>query len=487
MEKQHKNFVINGAAPSLDELWGWLDSAGKVVIASEVKKKMDASRKVVDSHLNDGKAHYGINTGFGNLANTRVSDGDLETLQYNFVKSHAAGVGEPFPDDIVRLIMLLRANVLAMGYSGVRYELLEYLIKFINKGKIPHVPSQGSVGASGDLAPLAHIALALVEDGLKLAPKEGLSLVNGTQASLAVAVAALRSADKLIKHANAAAALSLEGERASLKPFDNKIALVRPHAGHADIAKFIRGMLKGSKIIKDHKHCSRVQDPYSFRCIPQVHGAVLDAYRYARRLIEFELASSTDNPLVLGDEIVSGGNFHGVSVAFACDHLSHVMATFGGMSERRTEQMTNPKQGELIVKGLVKNSGLNSGLLLAHTVAASIVSENKTLAHPASVDSLTTFGGQEDFVSMSMWAARKLVQIITNCEKIIAIELLSAAQAVDMHERHLDLGSGTKVIYDAIRKQVPTLETDRVIYKDIEKVLSLMKNGELLNFINLSL
>ncbi len=473
-------FVIGEKSLVLEGIWAWLEKHEPVAIYPSVKARVDASRKVVEECLADKTPHYGINTGYGSLANTRIPDDKLNELQYNYVRSHSCGVGEPLHEDIVRVMAMLRANVLAMGFSGVRYELLEYLVDFINKGKLPKIPSQGSVGASGDLAPLAHLALALVNDGLKLAPKEALALTNGVQASLGVAVVALLGVSKLIDQANIAAALAIEGLRGSDKPFDDRIADARRFMkGHAEIARIIRELINNSQIIASHRNCSRVQDPYSLRCVPQVHGAVLDAYNYAFNLIEGEVNSCTDNPLIFGKDIISGGNFHGQSIAFACDHLSNALTALGNISERRIEQMTNPKQGELPVKHLTKDAGINSGFMIAHVVASSLASENKALSFPASSDSVTTNAGQEDFVSMSMWAARKLLQIISNTKKIIAIELLAAAQAVDMQENRFPLGNGTQKIYDSIRKNIPVLEKDRELYKDIEKMLNLMDTFKL--------
>ncbi len=497
-----KNFVVGEKHLALEGVWSWLDNKSPISIHSSVKAKMAASRKVVEDCLKDGKAHYGINTGFGSLANTRISSEKLEQLQYNLIKSHACGVGELFSGDIVRLTMLLRANVLAMGYSGVRYEVLEYLVNYINKGNIPKIPSQGSVGASGDLAPLAHLALALIDGGLKLEAKEGLSLINGIQASLAVAVCAMRDSERLIQNANTAAALTVEGLRGSSKPFDERIASVRPQDGHKKVAEFVRGMISKSEIIASHKSCSRVQDPYSLRCVPQVHGAVVDTFNFAKNIIERELSSCTDNPLVFARdpstrppepalersegadslrmtgpcEVISGGNFHGTSIGLACDSLATAITALGNISERRIEQMINPKQNEIPVKYLVADAGMNSGFMVAHVTASALASENKALSFPASADSITTSAGQEDFVSMSMWGARKLSQVISNTEKIIAIELMAAAQAVDMQEERHELGVGTKKVYDEIRRHVPTLKSDRVMFRDIEKMLAVVEN-----------
>lgn len=471
------NFTIGDKPLTLEKVWGWIEKPIPISIHPSVKVEMAASRKVVEECLKDGKPHYGINTGFGSLANTRIPDDKLEALQYNLVRSHACGVGELFSDDIVRLIMLLRANVLAMGYSGVRYEVLSFLVNYINDGNIPKIPSQGSVGASGDLAPLAHLALDLIDKGLKLKAKEGLSLINGIQGSLAVAAIALRDAEILVEHANSAAALTLEGLRGSERPFDQRIADVRPQEGHKEVAKIVRDLVSGSKIIASHKGCSRVQDPYSMRCVPQVHGTVVDTFKFAKGVIERELSSCTDNPLIFGNDIISGGNFHGTSIGVVCDALATAITALGNISERRIEQMINPKQGELPVKYLVKDAGTNSGYMVAHVTASALASENKTLSFPASADSITTSAGQEDFVSMAMWAARKLRQVVSNTEKIIAIEFLSAAQAIDMQEERLSPGIGTKKIYELIRSEVPTLVTDRALYKDIETMLVIMKKG----------
>jgi len=479
-KKQSKNLVLGGTPLTIEDCWEFAQNPGKVELHPSVRERLDTTRKVVEECLTDGLPHYGINTGFGSLANTRIADDKLEELQYNLVRSHACGVGEPFPADVTRLIMLLRANVLAMGHSGVRYQLLEQLVELINSGSLPVIPSQGSVGASGDLAPLAHLALALLDRGVKLEAKEGLSLINGIQASLAVAIVALRDAWNVFDHANMALALSVEGMRGSANPFDKRIADVRPaQSGHAEISKQISAMIAGSEIIASHKGCSRVQDPYSLRCTPQVHGAILDTLNYVTKIIEGELQSCTDNPLIFDHDIISGGNFHGTSIGLACDCLAAAFTALGNISERRIEQMINPKQGELKYKYLSFDAGVNSGFMVAHVTASALASENKALSLPASSDSVTTSGGQEDFVSMAMWAARKLQQLVKNVESIIAIELLSGAQAIDLHEEKLEAGAGTKKIYSAIRKVVPTLERDRVLYIDIEKVRGLMTGGNL--------
>lgn len=507
MAKTGNVLMLGSDQLTLDKIGNFLNGTCDVCLSADAKKRIQKNRRFVESKLGEDKPYYGINTGFGLLANVRIPKDQLEKLQRNLVLSHASGVGEPLPPDVVKLMMLLRANVLAMGYSGVRPELIELLIQMIQKDIAPLVPSKGSVGASGDLAPLAHLALAMIGDGevfykgilmdakqafkladlkpVKLMAKEGIALINGTQMMTAcMSIALLKSFD-LLTHADIAGALSVEGLRGSVAPFDEKIHKLRPHPGQIETAGIFRRLLKGSKIIASHKGCKRVQDPYSIRCIPQVHGAVRDCICFAASVIERELNSCTDNPLVFSDfsEILSGGNFHGEPVALAADLLAMVISELGSISERRIEQMTNPKSGELPVKFLTPNPGLNSGLATPHVVAASLVSENKTLSHPASVDSIPTFGGQEDHVSMGAWASRKVLNVIDNVEKIIAIEFLAAAQAIDLHEKKFSPSPLTSRVYRLIRKEVQFMGEDRFVGEDIEKMINLLKDGAILRTI----
>jgi len=488
---------------TLDRVKAFMTRDTAVKVAPAVFKKLKRVRSFVEGKLESRKAFYGINTGFGLLANKRISYADLEKLQENIVLSHAVGVGEPFDEATARLIMLLRASVLAQGYSGIRSETLKLLVDLINKRITPMIPIQGSVSASGDLAPLAHVALALIgrgevsyegkrmpaakalaKAGLKpviLKAKEGLALVNGTQATAAVAATVVLRAEQLIKLADIAGALSVEGDRASRRPFDHRIQRLRPHRGQVLTAKNIRRLIAGSRIIADHFKCTRVQDPYSFRCIPQVHGAVKDVLSAVRKTVEVELASCTDNPLLFDDddEILSGGNFHAEPLALMMDAAAIAIAELGSISERRVAVLTAPLQGELPIKFLVKSPGLNSGFMIPHVTMAALVSENKALAHPASVDSIPTSGGQEDHVSMGLISARKALQILSNVEKILSIEFLAACQAIDLGSPGKRPGKGTEAVYDVIRTVVPRIDSDREFRLDISSCLDLMRDGSI--------
>ena len=484
--------VLKDSGLTLDDIRAFLKKGAEVEIHDSVIKNLIKVRKYVDDKLASHEPFYGINTGVGLLANKRISDAQLDKLQENLIVSHAVGVGDPFGDETVRLIMLLRASVLAMGYSGVRPDVLELLVACINKNVLPIIPSQGSVSASGDLAPLSHIALGLIGRGearlhgermpsgdalrkaglepINLKAKEGLALINGTQATCAVGLQTLFAAESLAKHADIAGALSIEGERASQRPFDRRIHDLRPYPGQKATADNVRRLIEGSGIIADHAKCTRVQDPYSFRCIPQVHGAMKDVLANARSTLEMELRSCTDNPLIFAkdDDIISGGNFHAETLGFAMDSLASAIAELGSMSERRVAILNTPLDDELTTKFLVKHSGLNSGFMIPHVTMAALVSENKALAHPATVDTVPTSGGQEDHVSMALIAARKARAIAYNVESILVIEFLAACQAIDLAHRGLQPGKGTKAVYDIIRSRIPTMEGDREFRLDIE-------------------
>jgi histidine ammonia-lyase len=493
--------TLKDSGLTLDDVRIFVKGDAEVEIHKAVIKRLTKVREYVEEKLDSHEPFYGINTGVGLLANKRISDVELDKLQENLIVSHAVGVGDPFDDDTVRLIMLLRASVLAMGYSGVRPEVLELLVSFINKGVLPIIPSQGSVSASGDLAPLAHIALALIGRGevsyrgkcipardalekaglapIRLKAKEGLALINGTQASCAVALQTFLAAESLAKHADIAGALSIEGERASQRPFDKRIHKLRPYPGQLATADNVRRLIEGSGIIADHAECTRVQDPYSFRCIPQVHGAVKDVIASVRTTIEYELKSCTDNPLIFesDDDIISGGNFHAETLGFAMDSLAVAIAELGSMSERRVAILNAPLDEELTTKFLVKHSGLNSGFMIPHVTMAALVSENKALAHPATVDTVPTSGGQEDHVSMALIAARKALSIAHNVENILVIELLAACQAIDLAHNGNEPGKGTKAAYDVIRSKVPTMDGDREFRLDIDACRELVQSG----------
>lgn len=492
---------IDGTQLSIDEIKYFIEGDVRVLVSARAMKRVKRAHAFVEEKLKSDDAIYGINTGFGIMANKRIPRADLGKLQENLIISHAVGVGEPLPVPLARLSMLLRANVLAMGYSGVRAETLALLVDMINERITPIIPAQGSVGASGDLAPLAHIALAMIGRGdvifrgkilsarnalrtarlkpLTLAAKEGLALINGTQIMTAMGMVALVKLENIIRVADIVGALSIEGDRASRRPFDARLHAIRPHPGQIATAANIRNLIAGSGIIASHAHCKRVQDPYSFRCIPQVHGAAKDAIGHARNVIIAETGSCTDNPVIFADdgEIIPGGNFHGEPLAIVLDLIAIATAELGSISERRVAILIAPLSGELATRSLVPRSGLNSGIMPAHVTMSALVSENKSLAHPASVDSIPTFGGQEDHVSMGPIAGRKALQIIKNVETILAIELLAACQAIDLQREHGKPGKGTGAAYNLVRKYVKYIDQDREYRHDIEKCVELVGSG----------
>lgn len=497
-----KSLVVRGKKLSLDDATQFLDAPSmKVSLAPDVIRRLNKVRTFIEHVAEGSHPVYGVNTGLGSLAKKRIRRHEITFLQENIIVSHAVGVGEPFSIPLSRLIMLLRAHVLAQGYSGITVKTLERIVRFLNEGITPIIPSKGSVSASGDLAPLAHIALTLIGRGLvmhggvqksasatlrecRLKPltleaKEALALVNGTQATLAVLIAALHKAINLAKVADITGSLSVEGDLASRKPFDPRIAKLHPHPGHAATAKNIRRLISGSRIIASHHDCSRVQDPYSFRCIPQVHGAIKDALRFVRETVTYELESCTDNPLVFvrEKEILSGGNFHAEPLAIAADLLSIALAELGSIAERRVAILVAPLEGEIPGSFLVSRSGLNSGLMMPHVTMSALVSENKSFAHPASIDSIPTSGGQEDHVSMGLIAARKALMIAENVESILAIELLAACQAIDRHREPRTPGKGTQAVYALVRKASPRIDEDREYRKDINACCQLVRSG----------
>ncbi|HND60951.1 MAG TPA: histidine ammonia-lyase [Opitutaceae bacterium] len=475
-----------------------------VDLAAAARERVVASRAIVDRLQAGEHSYYGINTGFGALANTRIAAADIEKLQENLILSHAVGVGEEINPELVQLMLLLKANALALGLSGVRPVLVEYLLRFYNAGLSPVVYAQGSLGASGDLAPLAHLTLALLGlgevwmDGVKraapvaleslgLAPlrlrsKEGLALINGTQFMAAHAVHALLRIEDLLRHADLVAALTLEAMRGSATPFDARIHAARPHPGQAEVADNVRRLLAGSEILPSHLNCGKVQDPYSLRCVPQVHGAARDAVRSARAVAETEINSVTDNPLVFPNgDVVSGGNFHGEPLAFALDFLAIATAEIASISERRLYLLLggDTMGDKKLPKLLMSDTGLNSGFMLPQYAAAALVSENKILAHPASVDSIPSSLGQEDHVSMGATAATKLLRVVANTETVLAIELMSAAQALDFIHP-LKAGRGLEAAHAEVRRHLAFAEADRLFHNDIQTSLELLRSGALL-------
>jgi len=471
----------------------------RVRLSPRARRVMAQSRELVEKIIQGKEAVYGVTTGVGSLSTERIEPAQARALQLNLVRSHACGVGEPLDVHETRGLLLLRANTLAIGLSGVRPVVAELLCAFLNHGVHPVVPARGSVGASGDLAPLAHVALALVGEGeviyqgrrqparsaqkaaglkpLALQAKEGLSLVNGTQAMLSVGLLALRSAEILVDTADVAGALSLDALRGSRRAFDVRLHQARPHPGQILTAKNMRRLTQGSEINKSHQGCSRVQDAYSLRCMPQVHGAVRDALDFARQTFVREMNSATDNPLVFAREgdLISGGNFHGQPLATALDLMALALTQLGGISERRIDRMVNPLTSDL-PPFLTKSAGLESGLMLAQVTAAALASENKVLAHPASADSIPTSGNKEDYVSMGMAAALKLHPLISNLNTILAIELLAACQAIELLAplRSGRLAEKAKAI---LRATSAPLTKDRPLHEDIARVAQLVSQG----------
>jgi histidine ammonia-lyase len=483
--------ILDGERLTLEEAAAVAEGRSQAAIAPEAVAKMERSRAVVERLAAGDRAVYGVNTGVGLLADVRIPAADLDRLQLNVVRSHACGVGEPLPRAEVRAMMLIRANVLAKGYSGIRPVVAERLLDLLNRGVTPVVPSRGSVGASGDLAPLAHMALTLVGEGeaefdgarlpggealaragiepLRLASKEGVSLVNGTQAMLGVGCLALLAAETLAETADIVCAMTLDALRGTPRAFDPRIHQARPFAGQAASAARLRALLEGSQIRESHAACRRVQDAYSLRCAPQVHGAVRDTLAEARRVFSIELNSATDNPMVIGDEVLSGGNFHGEPLAFALDYLAIALTALSGISERRTDRLVNPALNEDLPPFLAAHAGLESGLMMAQVTAAALVAENRVLCHPASAGSITTSGNKEDFVSMGMTAALKLRDVVRNTRAALAIEALAAVRALDCLK---PLQSSAPI--EAVRGLVPALAGDCPLSGEIARVEDLI-------------
>lgn len=511
-----KKLIVDGKSLTLDKIEYFLKENPIVSLSNDSKKNVIKARKLIDKWVDEGKVIYGVTTGFGEFANVSISKKDIEKLQENLIISHSTGVGDPLPPFIVKVIMLLRVNALASGHSGIRLETLELLLAMINNNIIPIIPSQGSVGSSGDLAPLSHLVLAMIGKGeaqiynnvlkddqrkvkvlkssvalkkfglttVKLAAKEGLALINGTQMMTAFASYICIEAKRLEKIADIAGALSHETLRGTDNAFDLRLHKLRPFPGQITVAKNILAMIKGSEIRESHRvNDPRVQDSYSIRCIPQIHGASRDSIDYVCSRVEIELNSVNDNPLIFPDDEahLEGGNFHGQPMALAMDFMAIALSEYANVSERRTERMLNGSLSSL-PRFLAKNGGLNSGLMIAQYTAASLVSENKVLAHPASVDSIPTSANQEDHNSMGSISARKCFQILKNVQKVLAIEILTACQGLEFH-KPMKYGKGTEAVYKVVRKSVAPLLTDRIIYKDIEAVRKLLFENEILESI----
>jgi histidine ammonia-lyase len=492
---------LTGDDLAVGDVWAVAIGGAAAELTEEARGRMRAARELVERAAHGAREHtYGVNTGFGRFVSKVIPEELTEELQLRLLRSHACGVGEPYPDEIVRAAMLLRANTLAKGYSGARIETVELLLECLNRGVVPHVPSRGSVGASGDLAPLAHLALPLVGEGeatvegqrlpgaaalsslglepIRLAAKEGLSLVNGTQFMAAFGALSVRRAWNLARAADLACALSLEALQGSRTSFLPQIHALRGLRGQVDSAANVLRLLEDSAIIEAHRWCDKVQDAYSLRCAPQVHGASRDLLSYVDATVSAELNAATDNPLVLVEDgmLVSNGNFHGQPVAFALDALAMAVSELASISERRLERLVNPSLSDGLPPFLTTDGGLNSGFMIPQYVAASLVSENKALAHPASVDSIPTSAGQEDHVSMGNASGLKAWQVLANAERALAIELLAGAQAVE-YLAPLEPGVGVRAARAFVRSLSPRLRDDRPLAADIEAVAASIRDG----------
>jgi histidine ammonia-lyase len=521
--------LLDGSSLTLEQLIAIADHDERVALTEAARERVRACRAVVEARARSDEPAYGINTGFGSFADVRIAAGELETLQLNLLRSHAAGVGDLLPVRTVRAIIALRANVLAKGFSGIRLETLDALIALLNEGVRPAVPSRGSVGASGDLAPLAHLALVLIGEGealdsgeehnalrpsrlpggssltsrqakadlrsrvisgaealqrahltpITLGPKEGLALINGTQPSTAVLALALAAAEQLARAADVAAALSIDALRGSIHPFHARIHDARPFPGQQIAAANIEQLMRGSRINQSHEFCGKVQDAYSMRCAAQVHGATREALRFVRGIVDIESNSATDNPMVFADsgDIVSCGNFHGAPIAMAADLLAAAIVPLATISERRTDRLVDPALSGLPAF-LTRAGGLRSGFMLAQVTAAAVASELKSLAHPAGVDTIPTSANKEDHVSMSMTAALKAERAVSRAREVVAIEILCACQAIDLLAP-LTTSPPLARVHAVVRALVPALDQDRALAPDIAAIVALVASGEL--------
>jgi histidine ammonia-lyase len=507
-----KTFLLDGNSLTLDDVRRLSLPGMNIGVSPGAKKRMRSSRALVEEWVERGETIYGVTTGFGELATVRIGHDNIGQLQLNLIRSHCAGAGDPLPENIVRAMMVLRLNALAKGFSGIRVETADFLARMYNAGVIPVVPSRGSVGSSGDLAPLSHLVLSMIGEGtvryrgrtmsapramklarlkpVSLTAKEGLALVNGTQMMSAIGCLATAGAESLCRVADIAGAMSTEALRGSDTAFDDRIHALRPHPGQRESAANLRKLIAGSEIRESHRYGdTRVQDAYSIRCMPQVHGATRDAVRHAKGVFSIEINSATDNPLIVpaaGGRHLEGGNFHGQPLALALDFLAIGLAELANISERRIERMVNGNLSGL-PKFLSENSGLNSGMMIAQYTAASLVSENKVLAHPASVDSIPTSANQEDHNSMGSIAAHKLLQVLRNVRTVLAIELMVAAQGLDMARPHpktgkpMRSGKGVEAAYGEVRKRIMRLRQDRVLSGDIAASVAMLEGTALVD------
>jgi histidine ammonia-lyase len=493
---------LNGQALTLEQIAAVAIGDEHVAISTTARPRIAASRKVIEQIVTRDTVVYGVNTGFGKLSDVRVPQDELRQLQLNLVRSHACGIGQPLSEPEVRAMMLLRANVLTLGFSGIRGEVIELLCEMLNRRVHPVIPEKGSVGASGDLAPLAHLALSVIGEGevffegqrmataevlpraklraLELEAKEGLALLNGTQAMHAVGGLALWRAQRLARVADVSGAMSVEALKGTPAAFDPRLQDARPHPGQKAVAEHLLSLMEDSEIRQSHlTDDPRVQDAYSLRCMPQVHGAVRGALAHCEDVLLIESASATDNPLVFAEtgDVISGGNFHGAPLAFAFDYAAIALADLMSMSERRTDRLTNPDKSEGLPAFLAQRPGVESGFMIAHVAAASLVNEARVLVHPASVDNITTSGGKEDHVSMGMTSALKLRSIVDLAENLLAIELLAAAEGLE-HRRPLKAGRGVERAFVAVRILAPPLTYDRALSGDIARVAEAIRRGD---------
>ncbi len=495
------SIVLDRSALSLATLDGAYGRPLRITVPDEAWERVRAAREAVERQLASGETVYGVNTGFGKLCDTRISDEQLTRLQTNLLVSHAVGVGPPIPDALVRWMMLLKVHSLLAGASGVQPACVRCLVDMLNHDVLPVVPTRGSLGASGDLAPLAHMVLPLIGRGevragrgdvqpaaeafsslgietVHLGAKDGLALINGTQMMLAYALGIAVRAWRLAKQADIVASMSLEAIRGSVRPFDDGLLALRPHRGALDVGANVRRLMAGSEILASHAGCGKVQDPYSLRCVPQVHGACRDALRHATDTAMVELSSVTDNPVLVDGALISGGNFHGEPLALTLDYLALALAEWASISERRTYLLLSGPDG--LPALLMRDTGLNSGFMIPQYTAAALVNECKVLGSPASVDSIPTSLGQEDHVSMGAQSALKCLQVLENAETVLAIEMLCAAQALD-HRLPARPGVGPRVAWEAIRREIPYAEEDRAFGQDIARALSMVRQQVILS------
>ncbi len=516
----HPVVIIDGETLTPEDVFEVAVNFAKVELSRDAVEKMIKSRKLVESWIEKDETIYGVTTGFGDFAMVRIRRDEIEKLQRNLIYSHSAGAGEPLPPEVVRAMMLLRANALAKGYSGIRPETVDYLIKFLNHHITPIIPSQGSVGSSGDLVQLAHLVLTMMGEGnvwlgrsidpnqlkkipansalkkfnlkpIKLSAKEGLALINGTQMMTAYASLIVKQAKELCKIADIAASLSIEALKGTDRAFDERIHKLRPHPGQQKVARNILRMMRNSEIRLSHLYDDpRVQDAYSLRCVPQIHGASRDAIDYAYNVVSIEINSATDNPLIFPEdgEHLEGGNFHGQPIALAMDFIAIALSELANVSERRIERLVNAQLSGL-PKFLTTQGGLNSGLMIAQYTAASLVSENKVLSHPASVDSIPTSANQEDHNSMGSISAQKAYRVLKNVQTVLAIEIMCAVQGIDFARidpktgKIMKCGIGTQSAYEFVRKKIKHLDEDRILHNDILKALEIVKSGEIIKVV----